>query len=293
MNDFSFSKYYVRFNLNLEVEYATHWGESVWLELAFFRASGQDSVRRIPMLTGDGRTWHLDLPISERDIADFCYEFLVMNGDQVVRREWNAVPRRFPVRNGLTYVCRDYWRDIPSESHLYSSAYTSLHPYTQGHSGGLLYYDRTLVFRVQAPGLRAGEALALVGSQRPLGICSPHRTVRMNRAGTNEWILSVNAVGLYLPFEYKYVVIDEQTGNLLRWEDGENRHSPSYGLFDRSVLIVMDQPIRLAIKPWRVAGLVVPLFSLRSEGGLGIAGGNACTAATPTGRHNSEPFLDR
>jgi 4-alpha-glucanotransferase len=226
------------------------------------------------MRTEDGVLWQLDIPVAERDVSALRYEFLILRGEKVVRREWGGVPRLFPVRDGMTFVCRDYWREIPPESHLYSSAYTSIKGLRVERFNGskieLLYYTRTLVFRVQAPQLGEGQVLALVGSQPPLGIWSPRRTLRMNKAGTNEWVLAVDAVGLYLPFEYKYVVIDEKTGDLLRWEEGENRLSPRQGLADRVVLVVMDRPVRIKAEPWRVAGLVVPLFALRSLGSQGV-----------------------
>jgi hypothetical protein len=45
----------------------------------------------------------------------------------------------------------------------------------------------------------------------------------MEYAGDGEWMLSVNAQGWLLPIEYKYVVVDSHTHELVAWEEGDNR----------------------------------------------------------------------
>ena len=82
-------------------------------------------------------------------------------------------------------------------------------------------------------------------------------------------MLSVNAQGWLLPIEYKYVVVDEQSHELLEWEEGDNR-AIATDVEDGQVLVLHGGHLRLSEEPWRAAGVVVPVFSLRSEHSYGV-----------------------
>lgn len=253
--------------LNFSLEYVTRWEEQLRVELTLHRRGGLGQSRLVTLSTMDGARWEGCEHVSEPDVESFSYAYIVCEGDVVTRREWNGVPRRFPAAD-RSFFLFDYWRDIPPNAHLYSSACRHAFPDPEEKSSAMLYYERTLVFRVQAPQLREGEALALVGNQPPLGAWRPERALRMSPSGTHEWTLSLTAEGLYLPIEYKYVRVCARTGELLEWEGGANRCTPPVNE-TRGVTVFYDSEARLQSQPWRRAGVVVPLFSLRSEGSQG------------------------
>ena len=256
--------------LQFSLEYRTQWGQSVAVELTLYRHQGIRVNSRISLDTSDGLQWSGDVQVIERDVASFEYRYVIVENDQIVRREWNAVPRRFPADSTRTFIFPDYWRDIPQLNHLYSSAYIHAVSHFEAKDPNFVYYEQTLVFRVQAPQLHEGQALALLGSQPPLGAWDPLRALRMERAGINEWVVSLSAAYLYLPFEYKYVIVDEETGNLIQWEEGDNRLSPSGSIPQNHVVVIYDEIIHVADEHWKAAGIVIPLFSLRSAMSQGI-----------------------
>ena len=90
-------------------------------------------------------------------------------------------------------------------------------------------------------------------------------------------MLSVNAQGWLLPIEYKYVVVDSHTHELVAWEEGDNRLvSADYvdgntsEIPDGQVLVLFGGHLRLAEDTWRAAGVAIPVFSLRSEHSFGV-----------------------
>ena len=253
-------------DLTFSIDYRTQWGESISVELTTEKTAGGRSHTLLPLSTEDGEHWKGHFTMFARDMRAFQYIYVVVKDGKVVRREWDSVPRNFPCGSQETnFVFPDYWRDIPAESHLYSSAYThSVSPFRPRPSS-FVYYRRTIVFRVLAPQLGTGQVLALVGSLPALGGWRATQAMRMQGCGPNEWVLSLNADGLQSPFEYKYVVLDEQTGSPLEWEQGDNRQSPQMAIQPGTVLAVCDHNLRLPARHWRVAGMVVPLFSMRSE----------------------------
>ena len=259
--------------LTFSIDYRTHWGESLSVEIETERVGGGRGHVLFPLATEDGHSWTGSFTLHGRDVRAFVYSYVVMKDGRVVRHEWCAVPRRFPARDDLSFVFPDYWRDIPESSHLFTSAYE--HSGTPAHrpcaASCLVYYARTIVFRVLAPQLGAGQVLALVGNQPQLGGWNISQAMRMQKEASSEWVLSINAEGLRMPFEYKYVVLDEQTGSVLEWEQGDNRQSPSLSMVAAStVLAVCDHNLHLPEGRWRVAGVVIPVFSLRSEGSQGV-----------------------
>lgn len=278
--------------LQFKLEYKTEWGQAVRVEAVVKRRKGADVITHQLLNTNDGVYWSGELVLYEKDACSFCYTYQIVAGDEVVRKEWNAVPRTFPYDQSKTFLLEDYWKDLPLLSHLYSSAYSLCVAHSLAHEPQISYYDRTLLFRVQAPQLVKGQQLALLGSLPQLGEWMPERAIRMSRGGTHEWCLALSAAGLQFPFEYKYVVVDEDKGDLLCWEEGENRLSPSmecalpegvnsefpiYNSFqDKCVLpgnavqVIWDRRLRMKDEHWKAAGVVLPVFSMRSESSQGI-----------------------
>ena len=83
-------------------------------------------------------------------------------------------------------------------------------------------------------------------------------------------VLSVNVDAVMLPIEYKYVIIDDKTNALVAWEEGDNRTTegllpPDHtAVPDGTVLVAYGESLRVKEQTWRAAGVVIPVFSLRS-----------------------------
>ena len=98
----------------------------------------------------------------------------------------------------------------------------------------------------------------------------------MEYLGQHDWMLSVNVDAVLLPLEYKYVVIDDATNTLVAWEEGDNRTTDGLmppdvsAVPDGTVLVAYGENLRIKEKTWRVAGVVVPVFSLRSDYSYGV-----------------------
>lgn len=256
--------------LHFSIDYHTNWGELVKVSLRTKNLKGQYSQRYIPLDTSNGVQWSGEVLISQKDIIQFEYCYCIFRGDLLYRKEWDIVPRRFDAHFGRDYVFPDHWRDVPIQSYLYSSAfYKCIQPHPV-EPLSLPYFESTLILRVSATQLQEGEALALLGNQPALGDWNPDFALQMTETDLYEWSISLSANGLNFPFEYKYVVVDRATGALKRWEGGENRVSPFKGVERKQVLVQTDQPVRLSEERWKGAGVVIPLFAIRSKDSAGV-----------------------
>ena len=262
--------------LKFSIQYSTQWGESLHVVLSFYSADGTEHRQNLLMTTDDGQRWTLEtaaLASRQRSVAQLCYFYQVEDADGlVVRREWNLVKRCYAFDASKSYVFDDQWRDMPLNSHLYTNAYLVTRGMPVGETCRPLptpLYRRTVLFRVAAPQLQEGQSVALVGSHPSLGSWNPARYLRMEPMGQHEWLLAVNVDMVMMPLEYKYVVVSNESHELLAWEDGDNRVL-DHPMDDGQVLVAYGQPLRLCEAPWRAAGVVVPVFSLRSEHSFGV-----------------------
>lgn len=257
--------------LRFTVNYRAEWGQQLIVCISYQRADGQRNTARLPMQTQDGHNWSAETSVVESrrsHIQSFTYYYIVADSEgRELRREWTSVPRIYACDPTKTYIMPDHWRDVPLNSHLYSQAraVTSGLPIDE-QAQPLLQplFRRTIIFRVSAPQLERGQRLALIGSHPALGQWNPARYLPMSYVGQHDWTVSVNADGLQLPLEYKYVVTDETTHQLTDWEEGDNRlltngieaGQPSDShTAEGEVLVLYGQPLRLTEPAWRCAGV--------------------------------------
>ena len=269
--------------LRFTINYGTQWGENLHVVLSYKSLDGTVRTSNLLMTTDDGIRWTLDTAVVEsrqHPVDSFVYFYQVEDAEgHVLRREWMEVPRSYHFDPSKSYLLPDLWRDIPLQYHLYSSAYATtvgLPMNERAETRRVPLYRKTVIFRVSAPQLQKGQSLAVLGSHPALGDWNAARFLRMEYIGRFDWILSVNVDAIPLPIEYKYVIIDDATNTLVAWEEGDNRTTD--GIFppdqnvipDGSVLVLYGEALRVKEHTWRAAGVVVPVFSLRSEQSYGV-----------------------
>ena len=263
--------------LKFSIHYSTEWGQRLHVDITYHTEGMRPQHHLLPMNTEDGELWRLETSVMEsrqRPVTAVCYAYQVMDEDgRVLRREWDKIPRLYAFDGARDYDFPDRWRDTPLHEHLYTEAFQVAVGHRR-HSGvevlRLPLFRRTVVFRVAAPQLRPGQSVGVCGSHPAMGSWSPSRFLRMHHIGDGEWMLSVNIEGMALPMEYKYVVVDDATNRLLTWEEGNNRTTEDVEMRDGMVLVLYGESLRIKEPEWKVAGVAVPVFALRSERSCGV-----------------------
>jgi 4-alpha-glucanotransferase len=253
--------------------------------MAYHSSDGTVKRYNLLMQTEDGDLWTLEtaaLESRQHPLSHIIYQYQVENGDgEVLRREWDMVPRIYHFDTSKDYLFPDQWHDIPLQFHLYTNAYlTTVHGTRDEHVEALRLplFRRTITFRVSAPQLQWGQSVALLGSHPAIGSWNTSRYLKMEYAGQQEWMLTVNALGMLFPIEYKYVVVDDATHEFVAWEEGENRvidnqqkrENNQELISDGQVIVLYGDQLRIRENIWRAAGVSVPVFSLRSEHSYGV-----------------------
>ena len=247
------------------IEYRTNDGEQ--LELCFLN---EGQVEPHAMTTFDGEHWTLELPYVAKTGTYVDYYYQVVNKEQVLRKEWLVEPHRleFAAVRGANYVVFDHWIDIPEDSYLYSSAFTDCVMARERQFSTKSEYSRTVRLKVRAPQLRTGEQLAVVGAAEYLGAWDVRRALPMTEHECHEWVVSLDADHLPGVFEFKFVMLSGEKEVV--WEQYDNRFVDLPDLTKGDVVVYELPQAFFPVYPWKGAGTVIPVFSLRSEGSFGV-----------------------
>lgn len=263
--------------IRFSIQYGTSWGENVHVVIRYKRKDGNIKRHKHLMNTTDGQQWTLEtsaLESRQHQIESFSYHYQIEDGNGcVVRKEWTMVPRKYAYDSSKDFNFCDWWREIPLNQHLYTNAFQTIAFGVRDEQTQALripLYRRTLLFVVHAPQLENGQAVAVCGSHPAFGNWSTSHYLKMQYAGQKRWMLAVNVVDGMLPLEYKFVVVSETDGSFVSWEDGENRTVSCSSVADGEVLVIDGDTLRVSESLWRAAGVVIPVFSLRSEHSYGV-----------------------
>lgn len=257
--------------LNFSINYQTQWGQDVRVELELHDDKARCKTMVVPLTTHNGVQWTGEAQITEHHIQLFTYKYVIYQGPHPMREEWCTVPREFKFQPDATFYFPDAWKDIPFSSYMYSSAFTECvhtHPHVLEK---LPYFEQgTLYLKVDAPMLKPGQAIAVLGSQPVLGEWNTAFAFRMKMVGMHTWGITLSTVGINFPMEYKYVIVDEATGEFIAWEGGDNRSLNLHNINRNDIAVITDSTVRLPELHWKCAGVVIPVFSLRTAGSQGI-----------------------
>ena len=257
--------------LLFNLEYQTSFGEDLMLNI--LSADDPSKVSQHKMSTLDGLHWTCELTKAMKPETYIDYYYSLQRGEDTVRHEWLVEPHRleFAAQKASRYTIYDHWIDIPEDSYLYSSAFTECVAATKRQLSTKSEYQRTVRLKVRAPQLRAGERLAIVGAPASLGAWDSQKAVPMAEHEWHEWVVSLDASLLPADrFEFKFIVLSDKPDVAPVWEQCDNRSIEVLEMGANEVVVYELPQAYFPIYPWKGAGTVVPVFSLRSEGSFGV-----------------------
>ena len=124
---------------------------------------------------------------------------------------------------------------------------------------------------VRAPQLKSNQRLVVTGADDVLGAWTIDKGLKMTEHNNNEWVVDINADSLSgNKIEFKFAAIDANNKKEAIWETCMNRTIEVAHLADGDISVYdLDQAF-FPICNTKVAGTLVPVFSLRSKSSFGI-----------------------
>lgn len=258
--------------LNFTIEYRTQWGEELRLIGSIPELGNNKIAQAIPLHTLDGKKWTCTIKLTESKPQPINYTYLVFNNNELTRQEWNETHRCLNLEKGQStnYIIKDAWRTKPVHNFFYCSAFKKVWlkrntPYTtinKTHSG--------ILIKAYAPNIKSNEVLAISGNQSIVGNWNPSTSLVMSDLGFPEWQQMIPLEEITFPLEYKFVVLDKTTNELISWENNPNRYLTDPKLEKNQSLVISDRYTHFDHPLWKGAGTAVPVFSLRTDTSCGI-----------------------
>lgn len=222
------------------------------------------------MTTVDGKMWQCEIEL-EKAPKSINYFYSIDKWGKEERKEWQTVTHRLDmnVPNASEYKIYNRWTDIPYDSFLYSSAFTDCVNRRHHEAVPTIKYEKTLRLIVRAPQLRKGERLYVTGESLCLGNWHADRALKMVEHNYNEWMVDMNVDAFdEAETELKFIATTDN-GDVL-WETGYNRTLAIPEMANGEVHVEeMDQAF-FEICDRKLAGTLIPVFSLRTRGSFGV-----------------------
>ena len=256
-------------NLKFNINYRTRFGEELVLNII-----NGDTEARYRMMTADGERWtfKLNLP-AQKHQSTLVYYYEVERGGQKIRCEWTTIRHMLELTavHGASYTVFDRWSDIPEDSYLYSSAFTNCVRGREPQPIQQSSFGATVRLVVRAPQLRSDDRLAVIGEGDALGNWDATKAIPMTEHQFNEWVVDIDTSKFTdRKLEFKFIAVNTKNQSASLWETGYNR-TVELPLIEQKEVIVynLDQAF-FPLYNVRLAGTLVPVFSLRSEGSFGV-----------------------
>lgn len=126
----------------------------------------------------------------------------------------------------------------------------------------------THIFKVKAPLLAKDEVVGMLGNIDPLHHWNENDPLLLQFDGEH-WVVGIDLSEVDFPVAYKYGIYNRSRGEWVKYEAGGNRvcFEP---VSAQELILMHDGFIHVPDNTWRGSGVSVPIFSLRSNSGLGI-----------------------
>ncbi len=252
------------------INFHTVWGQKVCIVGSIPQlGSWEPAFAQEMNYTGDGN-WQLQLELPE-DVPSIEYNYFLRVNDRQSIEEWERHHRVVFDGRSTAYILYDYWQVRPSNLAFYSSAFTkSLFAHPCHTHERAVRSGKRLIINVSAPRVEKHQSVAITGNQSCLGNWQPEKALLLSCDTFPEWHIDLDAEEITWPLEYKFLVWDDHTREPQYWEKSENRvlHLPPQETGE--TVAVSGLAFRDDLPPWRCAGTVLPVFSLRSERSFGV-----------------------
>lgn len=245
--------------VNFNIHYKTSWGEK--LQVVVF---ADQSNHIIDLKIDSNSVWKESLNIASYSEFEYYYQIVTPNNEIVVEF---GEKRVFMAEDfGRDYSFYDTWRWHFGEEAFKSTVFQDI--FFKRHEIAESAVNGDFILNLRTYQIEPQYHLAVVGNQACLGNWDVSKKVKLSEGGYPLWTVRLNTAEIKFPLEYKYLIVETATNEVLAWGGGPNRHIDK--IQNSAVNIVNDENFIRTIPSWKGAGVAIPVFSLRSKKSFGI-----------------------
>ncbi len=259
--------------IRIEIEYVTHNKEqAVYINLASNKKLRAGLHGPIKMKSDDGQHWNqtIEIPSSKADMID--YGFTVRTRHSFVDEEkgHGQYSHRIIFHDAKDITVKALWHSDNGKNYLYSSAFSeTIYPFTLDPKVDKKVNGADILIAFADFLVPDGYKLCLCGDGETVGNWTPEKALPGHNVNMGTWAFPLSYADIPAKgLTYKFILVNQQTGHVI-WEHGADRMLAPLDNATGKTIVDNYTPL-LPQKDLRVAGVVVPVFSLRSETSWGI-----------------------
>ena len=253
--------------IKFKIHYKTQWGKSLYVLLHNSSDhSDINSTQRFVMHCNDKSEWNVEIAINPVD--SLSYQYAILNQDNSFEYEYGGIRKIQFSTHKESIIIYDNWRASYGDGPFATAAFTDCFFKRFQSKTGAEKQEGNVVLRINCPQMEPDRHFAIVGNQKSLGNWDVAHKVRLDESQFPIWSIALDADKITFPLEYKYLIVDTKTDEVLVWGGGPNRLIQTAD--KQALTIVNDEHFIRTIPSWKGVGVAIPVFSLRSEEGFGI-----------------------
>lgn len=247
--------------LHFLLNYRAVWGQILFVQT--FDKSNKPSDYEMKCVADD--KWETIISL-ENNESILSYRYLIKDSNGKIQPENNGKRKlESSIQNSDLHLI-DFWRDFNGENVFNSIAFTDC--FFKRKKSTKQKTDKTdFTLRLHCPQMEPDRHFAIIGNQAVLGNWDVSKKVKLDESEYPVWTVKLNSKDIKFPLEYKYLIVDTKTDEVLAWGGGPNRIIKS--IEKKGETVVTDENFIRTIPSWKTAGVALPMFSLRSEEGFG------------------------
>lgn len=260
---------------NFHVHYNTSPNEQVAIALRTKNGT-KNTTQTLLCRSYDTSNWHLALQVNENETIE--YKYILVSKNATMSEHGDFRKFTFPKGQAQCFL-EDAWRANNDLSSTFLSAAFKEVIFKREKSDNAppsvtAQIDATsgknnIIFQLHAAAISQQYQFCVFGNHPTLNAWA--KPLLMTDTDFPTWQAMITVDEQTVHFEYKFAIYDTVNHRVIAWEEGDNRVlSFHFSAENSNTLVKTEENFRYGSNRWRGAGIAIPVFSLRSERGLGI-----------------------
>jgi len=249
--------------LHFHIHYKTVFSEQLAVKYLF---GNTEEPTTLLMRTIDGEHWSASLEVEPNTIR---YQYSILSAGKVFKNEWGDY-RNVSINGVNNIFLEDQWKSRDEIANAFlSSAFKEAIFKREVNKAELLYEPQSISFVLMSGRIPPHLSYGVIGNIPELGAWKSPIILNDTHYPIFETGVKMSQNNVFI--EYKYVILDPNDGSIILWEEGNNR---TYHYFvddnKHNHIRLSSNNFQHNANDWRGAGVAIPVFSLRSQKGMGI-----------------------
>ncbi|MDD4199685.1 MAG: carbohydrate-binding module family 20 domain-containing protein, partial [Paludibacter sp.] len=206
--------------ITFNIHFVTQWGSNIQLLLIEQDELGEKCVVRYEMVCDQNFFWKKEL-VFDDGITAIHYQYELIDVSGKITRESGDMRELFLPTGKERVNLHDSWRDSFGESPFASTVFRNC--YFKREAISIKKEEGTFRLQLFSLQMEPNRHFAIVGNQDFLGNWDVKKKIRLDESHFPVWSVSFDLREISFPLEYKYLIVDTATDEMLAWDGGQNR----------------------------------------------------------------------